>query len=131
MFWGAFTVHGPGALQPVEGMMNLEAYIEVLRIKLVPLLDKHFPRGDATFQQDLAPCHTSRKVKQFVLDNDIRTLDWPGNSPDLNPIENLWAILKARLHKHDCTTRVKLVAAIIEIWFHDDEIGQMCENLVF
>ena len=58
---------------------------------------------------DLAPCHTSKKVTKFFADNDIRVLEWPGNSPDLNPIENLWAIIKQRLRGKDCTTIEKLI----------------------
>jgi len=37
-------------------------------------------------------------------------LDWPGNLPDLNPIQNLWSIRKARLQTFDCTTKTMLVA---------------------
>jgi len=48
-------------------------------------------------------------VKNFLSDNNIAVLKWPGNSPDLNPIENLWAIIKKELHKYDCTTITKLI----------------------
>jgi len=126
MFWGCFTVDGPGTLHPATGMMNSDAYMEVLQRKLIPEMLKQFPAGDGTFQQDLAPCHTSRKVKKFMQDNNINTLTWPGNSPDLNPIENLWGIVKKRLRKHDCTTKIKLIEAILQIWFHDPEIKNMC-----
>jgi transposase len=50
-----------------------------------------------TFQHDLAPCHNSKAVKKFVQENEINMLDWPGNSSDMNPIENLWSIVKKRL----------------------------------
>ena len=46
------------------------------------------------FMQDGAPCHRSKIVKKFLEENHVTTLDWPGNSPDLNPIENLWAKMK-------------------------------------
>lgn len=130
MFWGCFSDDGPGTLHPVTGMMNSDAYIEVLQRKLIPEMQKQFPNGDGTFQQDLAPCHTSRKVQQFMKNNNINTMTWPGNSPDLNPIENLWGIVKKKLRKHDCTTKTKLIEAILQTWFHDAEIKKMCSTLV-
>ena len=57
-------------------------------------------------------------------------LDWPGNSPDLNPIENLWAIIKRRLLEQDCSTMSQLIEAIISIWFRDDEIVKTCQKLI-
>ena len=63
-------------------------------------------------------------------DKNIQVLQWPGNSPDVNPIENLWAIVKKRLQNHDCTSKTKLISAIIKIWYHDEELKNMCSTLV-
>ena len=60
----------------------------------------------------------------------MEVLEWPGNSPDLNPIENLWSIVKTRLRKQDCTTKTKLIQSVIHIWYHDDEIKNICKKLV-
>ena len=60
----------------------------------------------------------------------ITVLDWPGNSPDLNSIENLWSIVKNRLRKMDWTTKIKLIEAVIHVWFHDEEIKKIRKTLV-
>jgi len=53
-----------------------------------------FPEGGGIFQQGLAPCHTSKMMQKFFKESKLSVLEWPGNSPDLNPKENLWAIIK-------------------------------------
>ena len=130
MFWGCFSDFGPGRLYPVTGMMNSDTYIKVLQTDLIPERLKVFPNGNGILQQDLATCHTSKNVKKFMVKNNIKTLKWPGNSPDLNPIENLWEIVKKRLRKHDCTTKTKLTTTILQIWIEDTEIQNICKNLV-
>lgn len=130
MFWGCFSVHGPGPLFPVDGMMNSDKYIEVITRKVVPTLKTLWPSGDGIFQQDLAPCHKSRKVMACFGEYDVQCLDWPGNSPDLNPIENLWAILKGRMRKMNCTTKEMMITSLLKIWYKDDEVKLMCQKLV-
>ena len=128
MFWGGFTWKGVGSLVPIEGMMNTDKYIDVLKRRAFPDLKRAFPDENGIFQQDLAPCHSSRKTVKFFQENQVSVLDWPGNSPDLNPIENLWAIVKCRLRKTDCTTSRKLVEAIIHIWYHDMRSWRNAKN---
>ena len=96
----------------------------------VIFMERAFPNRGGIFQQDLAPCHTAKKVKKFFEENHIKVLDWPGNLPNLNPIENLWSIVKNRLLKRDCTTQMKLINAIIDVWYHNQKVTQNCEKLV-
>lgn len=126
MFWGFFTTNGTGSLVPITGMMNSVKYIEILRSRIVPFMETF----DGTFQHDLAPCHNSKLVQTFMRENKITVLDWPGNSPDLNPIENLWHILKNRLAKMNCTTKERMITSAIQVWFHDDEVKNICAKLV-
>ena len=69
-------------------------------------------------------------MRTFFEEKDITIPDWPGNSPDLNRIENLWAIIKRRIEKTDCSTVQKLISAIIGTWYHDDDVVKMCSTLV-
>ena len=91
---------------------------------------KRFQQGAGIFQQDLAPCHICRKVKYFFFaSNNISVLYCLGNSPDLNPIENRWSVIKLRFCRKDCTTMVKLNEAVIECWYRDPQIQENCKKL--
>ena len=61
-------------------------------------MKRTFPNGGGIFQQDLALCHTAKKVKKFKK-NHMKVFDQSGNSPDLNPIENLWTSKNLALKK--------------------------------
>jgi transposase len=58
---------------------------------------KNLPK--AYFMQDGAPCHTSKIAKGALNKMGIKLFKWPGNSPDMNPIENVWHVLKSEVRK--------------------------------
>lgn len=74
--------------------MNGENYLKLLQDK-VEIHQIHI-HGRSSFMHDGAPCHKVKKVQEYRKFKVI-TLKWPGNSPDLNPIENLWDYLKNKL----------------------------------
>ncbi len=86
----------------------------VLDEKLFCFTDLH---GATHFLQDRASCHTSKKVMGFLREKRIAVMDWPGNSPNLNPIENLWLIIKKGLKdNHTITLLPKLQEATKRLW---------------
>ena len=67
------------------------------------------------FQQDNAPCHRAKFVANWLKKRKVKTLQWPPNSPDLNPIENLWSWLDGKLAKEQLNTLQDLTVAIDRI----------------
>jgi transposase len=127
MFWGCFSKLGLGPLVALEGTMNAEKYIELLKDTIIPELAA--AGRPMTFMQDNAPCHTANVVKAFMEENGIETLKWPPQSPDMNPIENLWAIVKARRQKKYGLPKSKnqLIDQIFDIW--DNIEPKLVQNL--
>lgn len=117
MVWAAFTASGTLDLRFVSSRMNSEDYQETLAASLVPFLKKN-KRTNWTFQQDNASIHKSRSTKAWFLTNNVTVLDWPALSPDLNPMENLWAIMAQQLFSDgkQYETVESLKKAILSVW---------------
>ncbi|KAI2658805.1 Transposable element Tcb2 transposase [Labeo rohita] len=89
MIWGAMSSAGVGPLCFLKAKVTAPVYQEILEHLMLPSADQLFKDADFIFQQDLAPAHTAKSTKSWLNDHGVGVLDWPANSPDLNPIENL------------------------------------------
>ena len=72
--------------------------------------------GATHFLHDGAPCHKTKKITSLLENCDFEVIDWPGNSPDLNPIENSWNLMKDRLKEKNTISLPLLIDKIKKLW---------------
>jgi hypothetical protein len=122
MFWGSFSGKGLGSLHVCQGTINSQAHISILQQHLLRTAASWFPDSPWTLLQDNAPCHNSRLTKKWLQDHDVQLMSWPANSPDLNPIENLWGMLKQKLRKTNSSSKAHLIEKTLNVWNNDSEL---------
>lgn len=131
MVWGCIGWNGVGVLSEVEGWMDAEQYVAILEQGLLQSIkDSGIPEGDIIFQQDNDPKHTSRRAQSWLEEQEINLLDWPAQSPDLNPIEHTWNHLKRCLSGYESapTGVHQLWERVVEEWGKIDE--EQCQKWI-
>ncbi len=128
MIWAAMSSAGVGPLCFLKSTVNAAIYQEMLENFMLPSADKLYGDADFIFQQDLAPAHTAKSTKSWFNDHGVTVLDWPANSPDLNPIENLWGIVKRKMRDTRPNNADDLKATVKETWASIPP--QQCHKLI-
>ncbi len=128
MIWGAMSSAGAGPLCFLKTNVTAPVYQKILEHFMLPSADQLFKAADFIFQQDLAPAHTAKSTKSWFNDHGVGVLDWPANSPDLNPIENLWGIVKRKMRNKRPKNADELKATVKETWASIPP--QQCHKLI-
>ena len=115
MVWGSMAYNGVGKLHFIDETMNADLYISILESNLKSSARLLRLGSNFVFQQD-----TAKKTVEFLEEQNVNVLDWPSQSPDLNPIENLWSILDRKIGERSFTRKEALKEAVQKAWCEMD-----------
>ena len=131
MMWGCMGWEGVGYSCKIDGKMDADLYVSILDDELEQSMEYLGKTAeDMVFQQDNDPKHTSKKAQRWFQEHDIKTMVWPAQSPDLNPIEHLWNHLKRKLAEYPEPPQ-----GITELWERVEKEWEaidkaVCQNLI-
>ena len=117
--WGCFSGHGPGYCYIFNENMDGKLLQKVLGTHLIESAELHYDVEHAErwyFLQDNDPKHKSTLVRTWLFNKGIQLIKFPTYSPDLNPIENLWADMARRVEEFQCESMEELQDRVAEEW---------------
>ena len=92
--WAAFSSHGTLPIELYQGTMNMVRLKAVFKKNLIRPAAAQFSGQPIRLLQDNAKYHTGHAIHQWLFNNGVDEVKIPTYSPDLNPMENMFSILK-------------------------------------
>lgn len=129
--WGCICAEGLGHAELYAGSLDSTRHRDILRHSLIKSFREFYPTGPWIFQQDNVRFHTTPETVTYLHEKGVTLIEWPPWSPDLNPIENLWNVLKARVYSRFPQSMEEMEAMIREEWADIDLkfISRICRSM--
>ena len=125
---------GPGELIEIEERLNSEQYVQIMDQVLLPTVRAMLiPEPEPVYLvMDNCPIHNSKLVTDWLNNHpEIIRIEWPAKSPDLNPIENLWAKMVSHWDASNAKNKTSLIEHAKSVWelCRPTRSENYCENL--
>ncbi|GFV75613.1 transposable element Tcb1 transposase [Trichonephila clavipes] len=132
MVWGSFSAAGPGTLHFIERRMTQNVYLDILETNLPLCVQKLSVGNYWRYYQDNDSKHKTYRVRSWLLYNCPHVMcvcgKTPPQSPDINPIENLWDHLNKKVREHAVSSKTELKRVLLQEW--DTTQPNFCETFV-
>ena len=116
MVWACMSAAGVGNLEFIDGIMDKNMYLTILKKNLIQSAEKLGVRTNFRYYQDNDPKHKAGIVQSWLIWNCPHLMQPPAQSPDMNVIENLWALLDRNIRKHQISNKNDLKKVILDEW---------------
>ncbi|XP_011270907.1 hypothetical protein CAOG_09190 [Capsaspora owczarzaki ATCC 30864] len=128
--WGAISRYGISFFSELGDRMNGDVYLSVLNEELKDSLAAWGNDPNLIFMQDNAPCHKRKDVMKWFNNQNLTLLEWPANSPDLNPIEHAWNMVKNAVYKQREITNQDMLWERFQEVYHKVLTVEVCTSLI-
>ena len=114
--FGGLCRRGKTQLLIFSGIMDWPFYTAKCLTTYIDSAKALYPHGDVQMWADNDPKHTFKQARAYMLEHGVASIKTPAESPDMNPIENIWAQMKADIRSETPKTQEALCECITKAW---------------